>query len=161
MELLDEFPIIEVHPIGEFRMGVMGHGVTIRTAYGTYDFLKEIPTLIGTSEYNSIIEISDDKRYFKISGPDVKYILDSLNMKVSIYRITVGAEYMGNYAWSERVRYSSEENCVFGDHAEHISGFKRNVYIQCKWVDQSEILSLARKYQNFREKQLIDAVKAL
>jgi len=103
MKLFEKLPKIEIHPIGEFRMGVMGYGITIRTAYGTYDFLKEIPTLIGSSKYNSIIEISDDKRYFKVSGTDVKYILDSLNMTVSIYRITVSAESMGNYAWSERV----------------------------------------------------------
>jgi hypothetical protein len=38
VELLEKLPKIEIYPIGEFRMGAMGYGLTIRTAYGTYHF---------------------------------------------------------------------------------------------------------------------------
>jgi hypothetical protein len=162
MERLEKFPQIEVHPIGEFKMGAMGYGLTIRTAYGTYDFLKDVPTLIGTSCHSSAVEISNDGRYIKVSGPDVKYILDSKNMKASIYRITVRAESeKEQYAWSESVNFISEENCVFGKNTEHIKGFHRHVYLQCQWVTQEEILSLVSKYQTLREEQLKVAGNAL
>ncbi|MFT6910396.1 MAG: hypothetical protein ACJAS1_007125 [Oleiphilaceae bacterium] len=162
MELLEKLPIIEIHPIGEFRMGAMGYGLSIHTVYGTYDFLKDIPTLIGSTNYDSAVEISEDQRYFKVSGPDITYILDSKNMKASIYRITVRAvSEKEQYAWSESAVYSSEENCVFGKNTEHINGFHRHVYLQCQWVVQDEILSLVSKYKNLREDQLKVAGNAL
>lgn len=161
MRLLEKLPKIEIIPIGEFRMGAMGYGLTIRTSYGTYDFLKDVPTLIGSDDPSSAVEISKDERYFKVSGPDVSYILDSKYMKVSIYRINVRAVSKGTYAWSENIMCISEENCVFGRNTEHISGFHRHVYLQCLWVGQDEILSLVRKYQALREGQLQDAINAL
>jgi hypothetical protein len=162
MKLFEKLPKIETHPIGEFRMGAMGYGVTIRTTNGTYDFLKDVPTLIGTSCHSSAVEISNDGRYIKVSGPDVKYVLDSKTMKVSIYRITVRAESeKEQYAWSESVNYFSEENCVFGKNTEHIKGFQRHVYLQCQWVTQEEILALVSKYQTLREEQLKVAGNAL
>ena len=162
MELLEKLPKIEIHPIGEFRMGAMGYGLTIHTAYGIYDFLRDIPTLIGTDNHSSAVEISKDERYFKVSGPDVKYILDSKYMNVSVYRINIRAKSeRGRYAWSESVSCYTEENCIFGRNTEHIRGFHQNVYLQCPWVGQDEILSLICKYQKLRVAQIIDAINAL
>lgn len=160
MELLDKLPKIEIHPIGEFRMGAMGYGLTIRTAYGTYHFLKDIPTVIGSTNYESVVEISKDERYFKVTGPDVTYILDSKYMKASVYRITVRADVIEADGSSEDMVYSVE-NCVFGKEKVHINSFLSHVCVQCPWVGQDEILSLVSKYQKFRKDQLAAAINAL
>ncbi|WP_428241179.1 hypothetical protein [Gynuella sp.] len=160
MELIDKLPKIEIHSVGEFRMGAMGYGLTIRTSYGTYDFLKDVPVLIGSTHYETVVDISNDERYFKILSPDVTYILDSKHMKASIYRIAVRAAIEGDDGRSESIVYS-EENCVFGQETQHINGFREHIYLQCPWVGQDQILSLVGKYQALRENQLKAAIHAV
>lgn len=115
--------------------------------------------MIGSTNNEDVVELSKDERYFKVIGPDITYVLDSMNMKVSIYRITVRAAISEN-GWSGGGVYSTE-NCVFGKNTVHINNFRSHVCLQCPWVGQNEISSLVRKYQEFREAQLSAAVRAL
>lgn len=157
MKLLEKLPKVELHEIGEFRMGAIGYGVVIRTAYGVIDFLKDEPTVIGSTLSDNTITFSDDDRYIKINCPDVIFIVDSKYQKVSIYRITVHAGLLEPGNWFEGT-VSSSENCVYGRQVTHINGFKEGIYLQCPWVKQCEVLHFVRKYQCFREKQLDEAL---
>ncbi len=138
-------------------MGAMGYGLSIHTANGSFCFLKDLPTLIGNTNFEKIVEVSKDGRYLRVTAPDVTYILDSESMKVSIFRITVRAAVIGQDGVKEGIVYTTE-NCVFGRDQEHLSAFTVPIYLQCPWVGQDRIQDLVGRYRSLREKQLAAAL---
>jgi len=154
LKLIEELPQVELHATGEFKMGTPGYGVVIRTGYGVFNILKDKPTVLGSDNYEGNIELSNCKRFIKVRGPDVEYILDAERMKVSIFHINVRANRP-----DEGIAFS-REHCVFGKGIEHIHGFKGVVFVQCPWVEQDKVDTLVQKYLGLREKQLKEAMNA-
>lgn len=154
MKLIEELPQVELHVTGEFKMGTPGYGVVIRTRHGVFNFLKDKPSVLGNDNHDDDIEFSNCKRFIKVRGPDIEYILDAGRMKVSIFHINVRANRP-----DEGIAFS-REHCVFGNNIEHIHGFKGVVFVQCPWVEQDKVDTLVQKYLGLREKQLKEAMNA-
>ena len=142
---------VELNPLGEIRMGCDAYGLLIKTNFGDFELFKDVPILVGHTDYSKCIEQSECKRYLLLRGAFGVYILDIKDQSVSVYRLTIRGE-------SHEV---SEENPIFGTEKQHISGFSKTYFLQFPFVRKADFYSVLSKFETLRKKQISDLVSAL
>jgi hypothetical protein len=146
-----ELENIELHPLGEIRMGCDAYGITIKTNFGDFDVFEDVPILIGHIDHSRCIEQSSCKRYILLKGEFGTYILDIKDQSISIYKTTIRGT---NNEWSE-------EQAIFGKDKTHINGFSLHYYLQFPFVRQQKFNEILEKYEALRKEQIKVAVNAL
>ena len=142
---------VELNPLGEIRMGCDAYGITIKTNFGDFDVFKDVPVLIGSTDYSKYIEHSSCKRYLLLKGEFGTYILDIKDQSISVYKTTIRSS---NGEWSE-------EQAIFGKDKTHINGFSCHYYLQFPFVTQQSFYKTLGKYEALRRVQIEAAVNAL
>jgi len=142
---------IEINPLGEITMGCEAYGATIKTNYGNFDFLSQVPVAVGKENVKDRIEASACGHYLKIEGEFSTWVLDIKNQSISIYRTTIKTK---NNEWSE-------EQVIYGSERTHINGFKKHIYLQFPFVGKARFEEKRKDYESLREKQIREAASAL
>ena len=142
---------VELNPLGEIRMGCNAYGLQIKTNFGDFELFKDVPILIGHTDYSKCIEQSECQRYLLLRGGFGIYILDIKDQSISIYKLTIRGEN----------NELSEENPIFGKEKQHISGFSKSYFLQFPFVKKTEFNNVLSKFETLRKKQINELVNAL
>lgn len=142
---------VELNSLGEFRMGCEAYGITINTNFGDIETFKDVPIMIGQTDYSRVIEQSSCKRYLLIIGAFATYILDIKEQTISVYRATVRGV---NNEWCE-------ENPIYGKETHHVNGLSRHYYLQFPFVKKEHFHQVFGAYTALRKRQIEEATAAL
>lgn len=130
---------IETNCLGEFRMGVNGHGLSVMCRKGRFSALRSVIVLASSDPDSPPVstDLSTDGRYLVVNGDFATYVFDLDEIKISLYRATVrGAEGV----WCE-------ENPIQGREVTHFnvqSG--RHYYIQFPFIGDAEFNDAWSRY---------------
>lgn len=142
---------IELNPLGEFRMGCDAYGMIIKTNFGDIETFKDVPIMIGQTDYSKCVEQSLCTRYLSIKGAFATYIVDIKDQAISVYRATVRG--VNNEC--------CDENPIYGKETHHVKGLSRHYYLQFPFVRKDRFTKVYEDYEALRRKQIQELTDAL
>ena len=142
---------IELNPLGEFLMGCDAYGMTIKTNFGEIETFRDVPVMIGQTDYSKFVEQSSCKGYLLIKGAFATYIVDIKDQTISVYRATVRGV---NNEWCD-------ENPIYGKETRHVQGFSRHYHLQFPFVRKDRFHQVFRDYEALRRRQIQELTSAL
>ena len=160
MKLIERLPKYEIMSLGEFRMGCEAYGLRIRTGYGIFDFMIDMPVLIGSDNWQKVIEESCCGEYIKVDGAFDTFILKCSELRASVYKTTINTSVIDDRDWGEGGEWTVE-NVIYGSQRQHINTFKNHIYLQFPFVDQGIVNKMLGDYKALRVKQIAEAVACI
>jgi hypothetical protein len=139
---------IELHEIGEFRMGALAFGATIFSGSTVISCLENIHVFSGSMESPDISELVDEdpeQNTIVLIGTFSSFVIDLNKAKLSLFKHTIRDS---SGIWCE-------ETPIYKDRQEHVSSkFGKHYYIQIPFYNQDQINEKVQAYEQLRLAQI-------
>lgn len=139
---------VELHPLGEIRMGCQAYGISIETNFGNFEVFRQAPILVGHTDYDKQLSQSKCTRYIALHGSFATYLLDIKDQSIAIYRMTIRG----------KNNQLSEENAILGKRRFHISGFSQSYFLQFPFIKKECFNDAVEHYIERRQQQMAEAM---
>ena len=144
---------ITVVPLGEFRMGVEGFGVSVIVKSKAIKCLeKEIVfakprNATSSNWYEELVEFSTDRRFLLIIGEFSTFAINIEDGTLSLFKDTIRSS---DGIWCE-------ETPILGTDICHVSGTRRHYYLQFPFLNDSDFIAQRGMYHELRLRQIKQA----
>ena len=144
---------IELHEIGEFRMGAWAFGVTIFSGSTVISCLENIHVFSGSMESPDISELVDEdpeQNTIVLIGTFSSFVIDLNNAKLSLFKHTIRDS---SGIWCE-------ETPIYKDKQVHVSSkFGKHYYVQFPFYNQEQFNAKVQSYEQLRLTQIKEMKK--
>jgi len=144
---------IELHEIGEFRMGAWAFGATIFSGSTVISCLENIHVFSGSMELPDISELIDEdpeQNTIVLIGTFSSFVIDLNKAKLSLFKHTIRDS---SGIWCE-------ETPIYKDKQAHVSSkFGKHYYIQFPFYNQDQFNAKVQAYEQLRLAQIKEMKK--